>query len=126
MSPLIITSRNGDLELVTGSPGGSSIIAYVARSTIGILDWNQSVQQAIDTGNAIARTNEVGAEIQRLPPGVADALTARGWSLRQMGAAEVSGLHAIRVTPQGLEGGADPRREGVVGRVPAPAQTPTP
>jgi gamma-glutamyltranspeptidase/glutathione hydrolase len=126
MSPLIITSRNGELELVTGSPGGSSIIAYVARSTIGILDWRQSVQQAIDTGNAIARTNEVGAEIQRLPPGVADALTARGWNLRQLGAAEVSGLHAIRVTPQGLEGGADTRREGVVGRVPAATETPAP
>jgi gamma-glutamyltranspeptidase/glutathione hydrolase len=25
-----------------------------------------------------------------------------------------SGLHGIRKTPQGLEGGADPRREGIV------------
>jgi gamma-glutamyltranspeptidase/glutathione hydrolase len=124
MVPTIVTDRNGELVLVNGSPGGSSIIAYVARSTIGLLDWDQSVQQAIDTGNAIARTATVGAEIDRMPPGVADALTARGWSLRQLGATEVSGLHAIRVTPRGLEGGADPRREGVVGRVPAPALAP--
>jgi gamma-glutamyltranspeptidase/glutathione hydrolase len=121
MTPVIVTDRNGELVLVNGSPGGSSIIAYVARSTIGMLDWGQPVQEAVDTGNAIARTEQVGTEIQRLPPGIAEALNARGWSLRQLGATEVSGLHAIRVTPNGLEGGADPRREGVVGRIPAPA-----
>jgi gamma-glutamyltranspeptidase/glutathione hydrolase len=121
MSPLIVVDRNGELELATGSPGGSSIIAYVARATIGMLDWDQPVQQALDTGNVIARTGEVSAETQRLPPGIEAALRARGWDLRPSGALEVSGLHAIRVTENGLEGGADPRREGIVGRLPAPA-----
>ncbi len=119
MIPTIVTDRDGDLELVIGSPGGSSIIGYVARSTIGILDWNLSVQQAIDYGNATARTETVGAEINRFPPGIADALTARGWTLQQTSLGEVSGIQAIRVTPRGLEGGADPRREGIVGRIPA-------
>lgn len=120
MSPLIVLDRNGELELVIGSPGGSSIIAYVARSTIGILDWGQPVQEAIDTGNIIARTAEAGAEPQRLPPGVEAGLRQRGWTLTPLGPMEVSGIHAIRVRPDGtLEGGADPRREGIVGRVPA-------
>ena len=52
-----------------------------------------------------------------MPAGVADALTARGWELREVGAMEDSGIHAIRVTPQGLVGGADPRREGIVGHI---------
>ena len=121
MVPTIVTDRDGELELVIGSPGGSSIIGYVARSTIGVLDWNLTVQQAIDYGNATARTGAVRAEAQRFPPGIAEALTARGWTLQQTGLGEVSGIHAIRVTPRGLEGGADPRREGIVGRVPAPA-----
>ncbi|MGQ0532656.1 MAG: gamma-glutamyltransferase family protein [Caulobacteraceae bacterium] len=124
MAPLIVTDRNGELALVTGSPGGSAIIGYVARSTIGMLDWNLTVQQAIDTGNATARTEVVAAEPQRFPPGVEAALRARGWNLQPTGAMEVSGIHAIRVTPQGLEGGADPRREGIVGRVPAPQPEP--
>ncbi|MGD9979569.1 MAG: gamma-glutamyltransferase family protein [Hyphomonadaceae bacterium] len=124
MVPTIVTDRNGELVLVNGSPGGSSIVAYVARSTIGMLDWNQTAQQAIDTGNMIARTGEVGMEVQRLPPGIETALRERGWTLEALGPMEVSGLHAIRVTPNGLEGGADPRREGVVGRVPAPAAAP--
>ncbi|MEZ5996999.1 MAG: gamma-glutamyltransferase [Hyphomonadaceae bacterium] len=119
MSPTIVLRRNGELEMVIGSPGGSQIIGYVARATIGILDWNLPVQQAIDYGNATARTQAVRIEMQRLPPGIADALTARGWNLQPTGALEASGLHAIRVTDHGLEGGADSRREGVVGRLPA-------
>jgi gamma-glutamyltranspeptidase/glutathione hydrolase len=118
MSPLIVTDGEGELALVAGSPGGSSIIAYVARATIGVLDWGQTPQQAVEMGNLIARNAPAAAERQQLPPGVADALSARGWALRDMGPLEESGLHLIRVTPQGLVGGADPRREGVVGRLP--------
>jgi gamma-glutamyltranspeptidase/glutathione hydrolase len=115
MSPLIVTNRNGDLELVIGSPGGSSIIGYVARTTIGILDWDLTPQQSIDLAHAYAREEPAALENERAPGGVADALAARGWALRDFGASEVSGLHAIHVTRGGLVGGADPRREGVVG-----------
>jgi gamma-glutamyltranspeptidase/glutathione hydrolase len=55
-----------------------------------------------------------------MPAGVADALTARGWALRDVSGLEESGIHAIQVTRSGLVGGADPRREGVVGRVDEP------
>ncbi|MGE0529892.1 MAG: gamma-glutamyltransferase [Hyphomonadaceae bacterium] len=125
MTPTIVLDRNGELELVIGSPGGSSIIGYTARATIGILDWNLSVQDAINVGNATARTSVVAAEVNRFPAGVADALTARGWRLEQTRLGEVSGLHAIRVRADGtLEGGADPRREGVVARIPAQGAAP--
>lgn len=118
MVPTIVTDRDGELVLVIGSPGGSAIVGYVARTTIGILDWNLPVQDAINLSNATARTSPAVIEESRVPAGVAEALRARGWRLRDIGALEVSGLHAIRVTPHGLDGGADPRREGVVGRVP--------
>jgi gamma-glutamyltranspeptidase / glutathione hydrolase len=119
MSPLIVTDRDGELVLVIGSPGGSAIIGYVARTTIGILDWRLAPQAAIDLSNATARTSPAVIEIDRMPTGVADALRARGWELRNVGALEDSGVHAILVTDEGLVGGADPRREGVVGRVAA-------
>ncbi|MBK6702354.1 MAG: gamma-glutamyltransferase [Caulobacteraceae bacterium] len=126
MVPAIVLDRNGDLELVVGSPGGSAIIGYTARTTIGILDWNLPVQESINYGNATARTADIATEITRLPPGIADALTARGWHLQQTSLGEVSGIQAIRVRPdRTLEGGADPRREGTVGRI-APQQAPTP
>jgi len=121
MSPLIVTDRNGELVLVIGSPGGSAIIGYVARTTIGILDWRLSPQAAIDLSNATARGAPAVIENERMPAGIAEALTARGWEFRNVGALEDSGLHAILVTEDGLVGGADPRREGVIGRVPAVA-----
>lgn len=120
MSPAIVTDRDGELRLVIGSPGGSSIIGYVARTTIAILDWNMPVQDAINLSNATARTAPATIESARMPAGVADALRARGWALQEPGAMEDSGIHAIRVTPRGLEGGADPRREGIVGQIAAP------
>jgi gamma-glutamyltranspeptidase/glutathione hydrolase len=119
MSPLIVTDADGDLVLLNGSAGGSSIIGYVARTTIAVLDWGQSPEDALAGANAVARFAPLNVESQRLPPGVADALTARGWTMRDFGAAEVSGLTMIHVSPEGLEGAADPRREGVVGRLPA-------
>ncbi len=120
MSPMIVMDRDGELELVIGSPGGSAIIGYVARTTIGILDWNLGVQAAIDVGNATARDAPARIEAPRMPAGMVQQLTARGWAVQES-ALEASGLHAIRVTANGLEGGADSRREGVVGRVPAEA-----
>ncbi len=123
MSPTIVTDRNGELVLVIGSPGGSAIIGYVARTTIGILDWGLTPQDAINLGNATARTPPARLELNRLPAGVADTLTGRGWQIADS-SGEESGLHAIQVTEAGLVGGADPRREGVVGRVPAPSAAP--
>jgi len=122
MVPTIVTDRDGELVLVIGSPGGSAIVGYVARTTIGILDWNLPVQEAINLSNATARSSPVNFEEARMPAGVTAELRARGWEFRDTSRLEESGLHAIRVTDRGLEGGADPRREGVVARVAAPAR----
>jgi gamma-glutamyltranspeptidase/glutathione hydrolase len=125
MSPLVVTDRDGRLVLLVGSPGGSSIIDYVARATIAMLDWNMPVQDAINQGNVIARDAPVVIESNRMPPGVVDGLHARGWVTRDLTLGEVSGTQAIRATPQGLVGGADPRREGTVVRI-GPGETVTP
>ncbi len=119
MAPTIVTDQQGHLVAVVGSPGGSGIIAYVARTLIGNLAWGQSMQAAISTGNVVASGPNARIETSRLAPGLQEALTARGWNLAAI-QTEESGLHGIRVTPQGLDGGADPRREGVARALPAP------
>ena len=51
--------------------------------------------------------------MDKFPPAVVEELAARGVKLQTGAGAEGSGLHGVEVTPQGLRGGADPRREGV-------------
>jgi gamma-glutamyltranspeptidase/glutathione hydrolase len=112
MSPTIVF-RDGRFELAVGSPGGNAIIAYVSKALVGMLDWNLSPQQAVDLPNMIARGALV-AEVSRADPVLLEQLAAMGHSFRSnRGAGEGSGLHAVRVLPDGrLTGAADPRREG--------------
>lgn len=120
MAPFIVMDGDGRLVASLGSPGGNGIIAYVSKTIIGITDWNLSMQEAIALPNLIARAPQVRAEIERLGKETADALTARGWQLQPVNI-EASGLHGVRVTESGLQGGADPRREGKAEAAPPPA-----
>ncbi len=115
MAPTIILGPERDLVGVIGSPGGSAIIAYVAKTVIGVVDWKQTMADAIALPNLVTRGAVVRTEMDKLDPEIARQLTARGWTL-QPTTLETSGLHGVRILPDGrLEGGADPRREGTAG-----------
>ncbi len=111
MAPTIVMKDDKPL-IVTGSPGGSRIIGYVAQSLIGMIDWNMSPQEAINMPHLVNRFGtfdlEAGTDAEMLAP----ALEDMGFktSIRDLN----SGIHAIMVTQDGLIGGADPRREGIV------------
>lgn len=113
MSPTIIFDQDGDLKMVTGSPGGNSIVAYVSKTVLAVLDWGDTAQQAAARPNIIARGESVGVEVD-VEGGqeIADQLKALGYNVQER-RGENSGLHLIVVTEDGLDGGADPRREGV-------------
>ena len=47
-----------------------------------MIDWNLSMQEAIDLPNLIARGGSFAGEVDRFPPGVVEALRARGVDVR--------------------------------------------
>lgn len=120
MAPALVFEPDGDFYAAVGSPGGSAIIGYVARTIIAMIDWRLEPQAAVDMAHITAARTPARAEMERLPKGVAEGLAARGWEL-QPTTFEASGLHVVKVGPQALQGGADPRREGVAVAAPPPA-----
>lgn len=109
MAPTIVM-QDGEPALVIGSPGGSRIIGYVAQAIIAHVDWGMDVQQAVSMPHLVNRFGtfdiEEGTDVVSLEA----PLTELGYEVAVRGLN--SGLHAISVGDT-LEGGADPRREGI-------------
>lgn len=110
MAPTIIL-KDGKPAYALGSPGGSNIISYVANTVIGLIDWRMDMQAAISMPHFVNRFGPYDIEKGTKAEELADDLEALGFKVAVKDLN--SGLHGVTITPQGLEGGADPRREGV-------------
>ncbi|ETX10049.1 gamma-glutamyltransferase [Marinomonas ushuaiensis DSM 15871] len=111
MSPTIIM-KDDKPYLVVGSPGGSRIIGYVAKTLIAHIEWGMDIQEAISLPNMLNRFGtydlEKGTQAERFEK----PLTDMGFkvSIKDLN----SGIQGIIIEDTGLLGGADPRREGLV------------
>jgi gamma-glutamyltranspeptidase/glutathione hydrolase len=113
MVPTILLDRDGRFAGAIGSAGGNSILAFVAKSLVAAVDWNEPMQQAIAEPNLVARGANFQGEVTKFPPAVLDGLRARGIDLKP-GQGEDSGVQGVLIRGGRIDGGADPRREGVV------------
>jgi gamma-glutamyltranspeptidase/glutathione hydrolase len=139
MSPTIVFERKadgsrGNFLMATGSPGGPSIIQYVVKTLVGVLDWGLDAQQAtsmVNFGAGNSVTTYVGGEHPAIDPEInqksdplVSGLLALGHTVST--AAQSSGVATIvrltnasdsstQSTPNRslYVGGVDPRREGV-------------
>ncbi|MFZ8142476.1 gamma-glutamyltransferase [Alteromonas macleodii] len=115
MSPTMVFDKEGNLEVVVGSPGGSRIVSYVAQTLIGVLDFGLDIQQAINLPKITNRNDYTALEKGTPIAELEEPLKALGHNVKVVDLN--SGLHGIQFKSGKLIGGADPRREGIaVGR----------
>ncbi len=124
MSPTIVENPNGDLFLVTGTPGGATIITTVLQSIFNVVDHGMNVVQAVHAprvhhqhlpdlvfheygglGRAAASAlGALGHTVRERDPGPPDAYFTGGMS---------GDLQLIMAMPDGSwTGWSDPRRGG--------------
>ncbi|MFW8596068.1 gamma-glutamyltransferase [Cribrihabitans neustonicus] len=110
MAPTIVL-KDGEPVLAIGSPGGSRIIGYVAKSIVAWADWGLNLQEALALPHAVNRFGTFDLEAGTSAEALEGALAEMGYevNIRDL----TSGLHAIEIGEEGLKGAADPRREGI-------------
>lgn len=110
MSPFMVFDKDDNLVMLIGSPGGSRIINYVAKTMLGVLEWDMDIQTAISMPHYINRNGDTDLEKGTVVANLKEGLEAKGHkiNIRDLN----SGLHGIVITKDGLQGGADPRRVG--------------
>ena len=112
MSPTIV-EKNGELYMVLGTPGGSTIINVIYQNIINVIDHGMSMQDAVDAKKTHSQwlPDRIVLEEGAIDSLVAQQLQEKGHDLRffpQLGRTE-----AILVRPDGsYEGAADVTRTG--------------
>ena len=111
MAPTVVFEKDGNLQLVIGSPGGAMIINYVAKAIVARLDWGLELQAAVAAPNLGTRNGPTLLEQETPYAALEQGLAERAHRVILMPL--VSGLHGIERVPGGWHGSADPRRDGV-------------
>lgn len=111
MAPTIAFDRDGAPVIVAGSPGGSLIIPYVARTLMALIDWNLDPQRAVSLPHVANRNGNTELERDTEAESFAASLIARGHTVRTI--EMTSGLSAVVRRDNRWHAAADPRREGI-------------
>lgn len=114
MTPTIVT-KDKQLYLVIGSPGGPTIINTVLQVLVNVIDFNRTIQEAVDAPRIHHQwmPDKVRLERDGFSDDVVEALKARGHAVEWTEA--MGDAHGIMIEPKtGVRlGGADPRRNGL-------------
>ncbi len=109
MTPAIL-AKDGELFMVVGTPGGSTIITSVFQTILNVVDFNQSMQTAVNSKKFHHQwlPDQVDIEPKALDSLTIEKLKAKGYKIVPRGA--IGRVDAILKTKWGYyQGGADPR-----------------
>lgn len=109
MTPTIV-EKEGKLFMVVGTPGGSTIITSVFQTILNVIDFDQNMQQAVDSKRFHHQwlPDEVYIETgTTFSDAVKSELAQKGYKVIVNGAS--GRVDAILITKDGLQGGADHR-----------------
>jgi len=109
MTPTILT-HNGDLLMVVGSPGGSTIITSVFQTILNVVEFGMGMQEAVDAGRFHHQCwpDQISIESKALDSLAQSKLIHMGHTIKNRGT--IGRVDAILVLPNGrLEAGADKR-----------------
>ena len=114
MTPTIVEDNNGKLMLVLGSPGGSTIITTVAQIITNIIDFDMSINEAVQSPRFHHQwlPDRIVYERHGLSPDTIGLLKSRGHTLGQRSSQGVAQAIVVDATENLLEGAADRRSAG--------------
>ncbi len=115
MTPTVVEDPAGNLLMVVGTPGGSTIITTVFQVISNVLDFGMSLPQAVNAPRVHHQhlPDRIQYERGGLPAPVVDSLRTMGHEVDERGG-HSGDVKAILVLPGGaLAGYADPRRGGL-------------
>lgn len=111
MTPTIV-EKDGELWMVVGTPGGSTIITAVTQTILNVHAYGQSMQEAVNAPRFHHQwlPDMLVFEPEGFSDALKDSLRSRGYILNEDRTPIIGKVNAIRVLEDGrLEGGADPR-----------------
>ncbi|MEW4486851.1 gamma-glutamyltransferase [Thalassoglobus sp. JC818] len=113
MTPTIV-ERDGELLMVTGSPGGRTIINTVLQTIINVIDHEMNAQDAVNYGRIHQQwlPDRIQYERNAFSPDTLNLLLERGHVLDQLGAQGSAQIIVVDPKNKELQTGVDHRRPG--------------
>jgi gamma-glutamyltranspeptidase / glutathione hydrolase len=119
MTPTIL-AKDGQLAMVTGSPGGRTIINTVLLTILNVVDFEMNAQETVDAGRFHHQwlPDRISVERQHFSPDTLGLLKTRGHDVRETNAQGLAAVIVLDAATNTLEGGVD--RRGADGGAAAP------